>query len=151
MAAASFEEVMTFSKKNQSSTLKEVHLVVYDKDLSSVQAFETELQIRKRSQPQPPALGDTGEKKKRKTRRASTKTSDPDDSLEAVDTFEKVVEELDPFKPEIILGSITVQAESGDITKEVTDAIATVSNSELDVAYGGSVGRAILIAGGPSI
>ena len=151
MAAASFDEVMTFSKKNPSSILKEVHLVVYDKDLSSVQAFETELWSRKRIHFQPPAPIDTTKKKKHRTRGAAAKSSDPDDSLETDDTFEVVVEELDPLRPEIVLGNITVQAETGDITKEVTDAIVTVSNSDLDVAYGGGVGKAILIAGGPSI
>ena len=151
VAAASFEGVMTFSKKNPSSSLKEVHLVVYDKDLSSVQAFQTELQSRKRSLPRSTAPEDSGKKKGRRARGAAAKKLDLDDSPDVGDTFEKVVEELDPLKPEIAIGSITVQAEAGDITQEVTDAIVTVSNNELSVAFGGGVGKAILSAGGPSI
>jgi len=151
VAAATFEEVTAFSKKNPSSILKEVHLVVYDKDLSSVQAFQTELQSRKGSLPQPPVPEDNGKKKGRRSRGAAAKSSDPDDSSNVDDTFKKIPEELDPLKPEITIGDITVQAETGDITQEVTDAIVTVSNNELDVSYGGGVGKAILTAGGPSI
>ena len=71
MAAASFDEVLSFSKKNPSSTLKEVHLVVYDKDLKSVQAFQTELKKRGgvgSTPPQPPVgtADPKGGKKKRR-------------------------------------------------------------------------------------
>ena len=161
VAAASFDEVMTFSKNNPSSVLKEVHLVVYHKDLSSVQAFKAELQNRKRSQPHAPApvsepipssaSAKSGKKKRRRSRGAAAKSSDPEDSADADDTFDKVVEELDPLTPELTIGNVTVQAETGDITKEVTDAIVTLSNNELDVAHGGGVGKAIITAGGRSI
>ena len=148
VAAATFDEVLTFSKSNPRSCVKEVHLVVYDKDLSSVQAFQTELQSRKWNQPQAPK---SGKKKRRRSRGVAAKTSDPYDVPAVDDAFDDVLEDLDPTRPEITVGSITVQAETGDITKEVTDAIGTLSNEELDVAYGGGVGRAILTAGGPSI
>ena len=149
VAAASFDEVVSFSKKNPNSTIKEVHLVVYDKDLSSVQAFQAELQNLKGNKPKSPAPADSVNKKRRKLRGAAAKTSDSDDSFDVID--EKEVEELDPLQPEISIGSITVQAEAGDITKEATDAIVTLSNADLDVAYGGGVGKAILNAGGAGI
>ncbi len=154
VAAASFDEVMKFSKNNTSGTIKEVHLVVYDKDLASVQAFQTELQNRKGSQPGPlpaPPAADCGNKKRRRSRRMTTKRPDPDASVANEDSCEKLAEDLDPLKPEIAIGSLTVQAETGDITKEVTDAIATLSNERLDVALGGGTGKAILIAGGKII
>ena len=153
VAAASFDEVLTFSKNNPSTTLKEVHLVVYGKDLASVQAFQTELQNKKGRQPAPPAVAVAKKesKKRRKARGGTSKRSDPDYSITDDDTFDKIEEELDLLKPEIDIGSVTVQVETGDITKEVTDAIATLSNEDLDVAFGGGTGNAILIAGGQNI
>lgn len=156
VAVASLDEVLAFSKNNPSSTLKEVLLVVYDKDLSSVQAFETEFRSRKGSHSGPPAPppAESG-KETRSTytaRGLATTKSDRDDLIADVDSFDHVEElELDPLKPEITMGNVTVQIETGDITKEVTDAIATMSNDELDVSYGGGVGKAILNAGGTTI
>lgn len=147
VAAASFEEVLAFSKNNPGSSLREIHLVVYDKDTPSVKAFQAELQTRKGSQPGlPPSAAAGSEKKKRgRSPGVTIKSSDPDD----LDAFEIVDEELDHIKPEITMGAITVQVETGDITKEVTDAIAILSNDKL--AVGGGVGTAILNAGGPTI
>ena len=152
VAAASFDEVLAFSKSNPGSTLKEVHLVVYDKDSLSIQAFQAELQTRKGSQPgQTPSTAPAGSGKKKRGRSlgATIKKSDPDDLGASFDAFEIVDEELDNIKPEIKMGIVTVQVEIGDITKEVTDAIAILSNDELTVA--GGVGTAILDAGGPTI
>ncbi|KAL9972371.1 hypothetical protein ACROYT_G018656 [Oculina patagonica] len=154
VAAASFDEVLKFSKNNPSGTLKEVHLVVYDKDLASVQAFQSELQNRKGSQPGPPPpvpAPDRDTKKRRRSRGITATRPEPDESIADEDSFEILAEELDPLKPEIAIGSVVVQAETGDITNEVTDAIATLSNEELDVAFGDGVGQAILKAGGPTI
>jgi len=156
VAVASLDEVLAFSKNNPSSTLKKVLLVVYDKDLSSVQAFETEFRSRKGSHsgPPAPAAAESG-KETRSTytaRGLATTKSDTDDLIADVDSFDHVEElELDPLKPEITMGNVTVQIETGDITKEVTDAIATMSNDQLDVSYGGGVGKAILNAGGTTI
>ena len=149
VAAASFDEVLSFSKKNPRSCVKEVHLVVYDKDLFSVQAFQNELQSRKGGHTK--TTVESGNKKRRRSRGAAAKTSDSDDSPCEDEGLDMVLEELDPLKPEIDIGSVTVQAETGDITKEVTDAIATLSNRELNVAFGDGVGKAILTAGGQSI
>ena len=149
VATASFEEVLKFSKKNLSSTVKEVHLVVYDKDFPTVQAFQTELQSRKRKQPQQAAK--SGKKKRRGLRGGAAKTVDSDGTTSDVDSLDLSVEELDPFRPEIAFGSVTVQAEIGNITKEVTDAIVTLSNTNLNIALNSGVGKAIVSAGGPSI
>ena len=151
VAAASFDEVLAFSKNNPGSTLREVHLVVYDKDTPSVKAFREELQTRKGSQPGMPPSAATGSEKKKRGRAhgVTIKSSDPDDLDASNDAFEMVDEELDHTKPEIAMGAITVQAETGDITKEVTEAIAILSNNQLSV--GGGVGIAILNAGGPTI
>ena len=149
VATASFEEVLKFSKKNLSSTVKEVHLVVYDKDFPTVQAFQTELQSRKRKQPQQAAK--SGKKKRRGLRGGAAKTVDSGGTTSDVDSLDLSVEELDPFTPEIAFGSVTVQAEIGNITKEVTDAIVTLSNTNLNIALNSGVGKAIVSAGGPSI
>ena len=151
VASASLDEVFTFSKTNPSSKVKEVHLVVYDKDLSSVQAFQSELQSLKGSKPQPPAPADSRNKKRRQPRRAATKSFNLDNFPDTDEASETATEELDLLKPEITIGNTTVQAETGDITKEVTDALVILSNPELDVAFGGGVGKAILTAGGKSI
>ena len=150
VAAVSFDEVLAFSKSNPGSTLREVHLVVYGRDSASVKAFQAELQTRKGSQPgltPSTATAGSGRKKRGRSRGVSMKRSDPDDA--GCDTFEMVDEELDNIKPEITMGIVTVQVEVGDITKEVTDAIAILSNDKLVI--GGGVGTAILNAGGPTI
>ena len=137
MATASFDEVLSFSKKNPSSTLKEVHLVVYDKDFQSVQAFQTELQKRSVGPPplQLPAATEApkdGKKKRRGLRGGSHKRSEIDtpDGVDVISDEESML--LDPLQPEITVGNIFVQAETGNITKEETDAIATLSNSKFD-------------------
>ena len=156
MATASFDEVLSFSKKNPSSTLKEVHLVVYDKDFQSVQAFQTELQKRSVGPPllQLPAATEApkdGKKKRRGLRGGSHKRSEIDtpDGVDVISDEESIL--LDPLQPEITVGNIFVQAETGNITKEETDAIATLSNCKLNVAQGSGVGKAILAAGGSTI
>ena len=149
VATASFEEVLAFGKKNPSSTLKEVHLVVYDQDLPTVQAFQTELQSRKWKQPQ--QAPKSGKKKRRGSRIVAAKMADRGGATGDVDSLDVSVEELDSFRPEIALGSVTVQAEVGDITEELTDAIVTLSNRNLNIALNSGVGKAIVSAGGPSI
>ena len=153
VATISFDEVLTFSKNNPNSCVKEVHLVVYDQDLPSVQAFQTELQSRKgiSSHTVTPATAVNGKKKPKKSRGSAAKKSHPDESPSEDDGFYIIPEELDLFKPEIEMGSVTVQVETGDLTKEVTDAIGTLSNTELDVANGGGVGKAIISVGGKEI
>ena len=149
VATACFEEVLAFSKKNLTSTVKEVHLVVYDKDLPTVQAFQTELQSRKRKKPQ--QVPKTGKKKRRGSRGGAATTVHSGGTTSGFHSLDVSVEELDPFRPEIALGSVTVQAEIGDITKEVTDAIVTLSNKNLNIALNSGAGKAIVSAGGPSI
>ena len=153
VATISFDEVLTFSKNNPSSCVKEVHLVVYDQDMPTVQAFQTELQSRKgiASHTVTPATAVNEKKKPKKSRGSAAKKSHPDESPSEDDGFYIIPEELDLFKPEIEMGSVTVQVETGDLTKEVTDAIGTLSNTELDVAYGGGVGKAIISVGGKEI
>ena len=153
VATISFDEVLTFSKNNPNSCVKEVHLVVYDQDLPSVQAFQTELQSRKgiSSHTVTPATAVYGKKKPKKSRGSAAKKSHPDESPSEDDGFYIIPEELDLFKPEIEMGSVTVQVETGDLTKEVTDAIGTLSNTELDVANRGGVGKAIISVGGKEI
>ena len=148
VANISLDEVAAFSQNNPTSAIKEVRFVVYDKDQPTVQAFQAEFQSR---QPQDQPQG----KKRRRAKgvpRAAASAGVP--SVEVEDAIADEVElerTLDPNKPKVLIGSILVQAETGDITQETTDAIVTVSNTELNVAHGGGVGAAILRAGGPSI
>ena len=153
VATISFDEVLTFSKNNPSSCVKEVHFVVYDQDLPLVQAFQTELNSRKGNSfhTVTPATAANGKKKPKTSRGLAARKSHPNKSPGEDDRFYTVREELDLFKPEIEMGSVTIQVETGDLTKEVTDAIGTLSNTELDVAFGGVVGKAIISVGGKEI
>ena len=151
VAAISFDEVLTFSKNNPSSCVKEVHLVVYDQDLPTVQAFQTELQSRKGNSSHTVKLATTvsGKKKAKKTRGSAAKKSHADKTPDEDEDFYIVPEELDLFKPEIEIGRVIVQAETGDLTKEVTDAIGILSRK--DLKCGGGVGKAIISVGGKEI
>ena len=136
VAAISFDEVLTFSKNNRRSCVKEVHLVVYDQDLPTVQVFQTELQSRKGNSSHTVTLATAvSEKKKPKTLRGSAaKKSQTDETPDEVD---------------IKIQSVTVQAETGDLTEEITDAIGILSRRYLD--YRGGVGKAIISVGGEEI
>ena len=91
------------------------------------------------------------EKKPKTSFGSAAKKSQPNEPPGEDDRFYIIPEELDLFKPEIKIGSVTVQVETGDLTKEVTDAIGTLSNTELDVANRGGVGKAIISVGGKEI
>ena len=138
VAAISFDEVLTFSNNNRRSCVKEVHLVVYDQDLPSVQAFQAELQSRKGNSSHTVTLATAVSEKKLKkpktSRGSAAKKSHPDET---------------PDEVEIKIQSITVQAETGDLTEEVTDAIGILSRRYLD--YRAGVGKAIISVGGKEI
>ena len=113
--------------------------MVYDKDHPTVQAYQSEFKKR-----QPP-------KKKRGP-------AGPKPTADTSEVFVDITEEdlsaatqLDPSNPQVLFGSVSLEVRAGDITKESTEAIVNASNRDLDLAVGGGVGAAILLAGGQSI
>lgn len=119
-----FDEVIAYSQKNPSTTMKDVRFVLYDKDTSTVQAFNGDLQQRLKS---------------------TLRTSSP-----GTNTLSPVTERK-PDHLETNVGRLCFQVQPGDITKESTEAIAVISNNSLDLSVGQGAGAAILQRGGDSI
>ncbi|XP_077997139.1 protein mono-ADP-ribosyltransferase PARP14-like [Glandiceps talaboti] len=116
-----YEEAISLSSKNPSSSLNEIRIVVYDKDYATRKAFEEEMQQ---------FIG----------------TSESD-----VGRGPPVYTDFDKAKKEMKIGDICLQVCQGDITTETTDAIVNSTNPQLDMTKGGGVQSAIHRAGGNAI
>lgn len=131
---------------------------MFGKDLPTVQAFQTEFKHRT----QPTTLAETKTGTHRRSRRSiagsATLLSEEEEDVkeEATNIVTplpaiKTGRRLEDSQCELKIGELTVQVQTGDITSERVDAIATVSNVNLDLAQGGGVGAAILRTGGAAI
>ncbi|XP_068692521.1 protein mono-ADP-ribosyltransferase PARP14-like isoform X2 [Montipora foliosa] len=126
-----FDEVLSFSRKNPQTSIKEVRFVLYDQDPPTVQAFDLELQ-------------------KRMQGNAPSPVKRPQSSFTTKPAFSTMKERKQDHL-ETSVGSLCFKAHPGDITKETTEAIVVISNAELDISKGGGAGAAILKKGGLSI
>ncbi|XP_068724841.1 protein mono-ADP-ribosyltransferase PARP14-like [Montipora capricornis] len=127
-----FDEVLSFSQKNPQTSIKEIGFVLYDQDVSTVQAFDTELQ-------------------KRMQGKAPSPVRRPQSSFTTKKPAFSTMKERKQDYLETNVGSLCFKAHPGDITKETTDAIVVISNKDLDIGRGGGAGAAILKEGGQSI
>ena len=142
-----FDEVTSHNKKNPSTTLKQVRFLLYDKDYSTIQAFEEELKRRNMENAPIPV------KKAAhpiEIQSANNLSSAVYASSSPNMTFSPLRERR-PDHLETNVGALCFQAQPGDITDERTDAIAIITNRDLDVKRGGGAGAAILRKGGDSI
>ncbi|XP_022787787.1 poly [ADP-ribose] polymerase 14-like [Stylophora pistillata] len=130
-----FDEVVSFSKRNPNTKLKDIRFVLYDKDTPTVQAFDVELENR---------LKNAGRKSK------ASQVSVTNTSATASLSFSPVTER-NPDHLETTIGLLSFQVQHGDITKDSTDAIAVINNPSLDLSVGHGAGAAILNRGGLSI
>ena len=130
-----FDQAIAFSKKHPRTSLKDIRFIPFDKDLPTVAAFTGELSRRQSGEiGQVPSTGST-------TGGRSIPSS----------VFSNVMER-NPDHLQMEVGpQLSFQVQAGDITKEMTDAIVVVSNSELDLRRGGGAGAAILRRGGAAI
>ena len=126
-----FDEVLSFSRKNPQTSIKEVRFVLHDQDPPTVQAFDMELQ-------------------KRMQGKAPSPVKRPQSSFTTKPAFSTMKERKQDHL-EINVGSLCFKAHPGDITEETTDAIVVISNEDLDIGRGGGAGAAILKKGGQSI
>lgn len=137
-----FNEVITYSQKNPATKVKDIRFVLYDKDTQTVQAFDDEFKKRFK---QTPRSGLSGSSSNSKSPNATAPSSPPGTAV-----FSPVIERK-PDHLEINVGSICFKVQPGDITTESTEAIAVVTNSQLDLSVGRGAGAAILKLGGDSI
>ena len=133
VAKVFFDRVISFSKKHPNTTLKDIRFVPFDQDIPTVKAFKDELSKR--------------------TSNATT-TARPafrqQSSVPSATAFSAVTERSSDHL-QLDVDGLCFQVQTGDITKETTDAIVVVTNPELDLALGGGAGAAILNSGGASI
>ena len=135
-----FDEVMSFSQKNPTTSVTDVRFVLHDKDTQTIQSFQAAELARKTSSPRVTGNGTDPHQ------RRSGKNS----ALPETPTTFSTVKERKPNHLETTVGSLCFQVQPGDITKETTDAIAVVTDSQLDLSTSGT-GAAILRSGGGSI
>lgn len=135
-----FDEVTSYGQNNTNTNLKDVRFVLYDKDVQTIQAFQAAEVSRQGSGP---SL--TKKHVPLKSKRSSKTVSSSHDSM----TF-STVRERSSNQLETTVGDLCFQVQSGDITQETTEAIAVVSNCDLDISASGT-GAAILSSGGNSI
>jgi len=139
VASIYFNEVMSYSQRHPQASVKDVRFVLYDKDVPTIQAFQAAELTKQNS-------GSNVAKKATDSRR---KRSGENTSSNGSSTFSPVKERT-PNHLETTVGSLCFQVKPGDITKETTEAIAFISNSQLDISASGT-GAAILRSGGDAI
>ena len=135
-----FDEVMSFSQKNPTTSVRDVRFVLHDKDTQTIQSFQAAELARKSSASSFTRKSTDPHQRKGLKNGASSKTP----------TTFSTAKERKPNHLETSVGSLRFRVQLGDITKETTDAIAVVSNSQLDLSKSGT-GAAILRSGGGSI
>lgn len=133
-----FDEVVSYDQKNPKTSLRDVRFVLFHKDAPTIQAFKTAELTRQAIGPSSAEASAAS-----KPRKGREVTSLPASSLTFSPMNERRPDQLD-------VGPLCFQVQAGDITKETTEAIAVISNCDLDTAASGT-GAAILRAGGDSI
>lgn len=131
-----FDEVVSFSKRNPTTKLKDIRFVLYDKDTPTVQAFDVELKNRLKN------AGSMG---------IASQVNVMSTSATGNASLFSPVTERSPDHLETTIGSLSFQVQHGDITNDSTQAIAVINNPSLDLSVGYGAGVAILKKGGSSI
>ncbi|XP_023192012.1 poly [ADP-ribose] polymerase 14-like isoform X1 [Xiphophorus maculatus] len=130
VATLMLDKFLEFSSQRQSKNLKKIAVVLYPGDAETIQIFTDEF---KKRFPSAPGL--------------STTVPAPADSSQSTSKFSKVVSSSG--KHETKLGNVTIQVETGDITKETTDVIVNSSDNSFTLTSG--VSKAILDAAGVAV
>ncbi|XP_032422915.1 protein mono-ADP-ribosyltransferase PARP14-like isoform X3 [Xiphophorus hellerii] len=130
VATLMLDKLLEFSSQRQSKNLKKIAVVLYPGDAETIQIFTDEFKKRF-----PSATG------------LSTTVPAPADSSQSTSKFSKVVSSSG--KHETKLGNVTIQVETGDITKEATDVIVNSSDDSFTLTSG--VSKAILDAAGVAV
>ncbi|XP_041369508.1 protein mono-ADP-ribosyltransferase PARP14-like [Gigantopelta aegis] len=136
VAKCMHDSINEFGNQNRNSSLRDVKIVVYDKDHATVKAFESEL-----SKSSGPSSG----KIDRKSRKFDGTSMDTEDSRQNEAGWHQVSQSdlSEGFK----IGSVSLSVKQGDITKEKVDCIVNSTNDRLDFSQGG-VSQAIARACG---
>ncbi|XP_073330301.1 poly(ADP-ribose) polymerase family member 14-related sequence 1 isoform X2 [Pagrus major] len=126
VASLMLDEILAFSSKSQPKLLKEIVIILYPGDPKTIQVFSDEFQKKF-----PNASG------------VPVPTSSP----QSKGVFSKVVSSSGMYETK--MGSVVIQAVTGDITKETTDVIVNSSNESFSLKSG--VSKAILEAAGSAV
>lgn len=135
-----FDEVISYNRTHPNSSLKDVRFVLHDTNV--FMAFKTVEQIK---QPWGPSSAENVAGAVVSSSPNEVKGASSDSSL----TFLPLTE-VSPDHLEATAGTLSFQVEPGSITDETTDAIAVLSNNQLDISSS-EAGAAILSKGGPSL
>ena len=134
-----FDEVMSYNQKHPNTSLNDVRFVLHD--TPTYQAFQAAERTKQNSGTTSAGKGAAVLGNRRHENGAS--------SVNGFSTFSPMTER-NPDYLETNVGPLCFQVQPGSITDETTDAIAVISNSELNVSASGA-GDAILQIGGDSI
>ncbi|XP_068102386.1 protein mono-ADP-ribosyltransferase PARP14-like [Hyperolius riggenbachi] len=123
-----FDEIFEFSRGNKVQNLQEIHLVLHPRDLDTIKAFSDELA--------------------NCTEGSSSTASRSPPAVPGPSSFGTVTNPSLGFY-EMMIGTLTFQVKTGDITKELANAIVNSSNDDFTLRSG--VSKAILEAAGPNV
>ncbi len=154
-ARCMYEAAFEFSSQHPNGALKDVHFVVYDKDITTIKGFEVEIQ---RLDPSSPGSiggatggaiagaigGGTGNKNKKKQLKKQKKREVVTD----LESYKEVREDSSGIL-QTNIGSVCLQVQQGDLVRETTHAIVNSVGQGLDLQ--GPVSAAILKVGGESV
>ncbi|XP_013401660.1 poly [ADP-ribose] polymerase 14 isoform X2 [Lingula anatina] len=148
VARVMYEEIAKFSTSKPETTLREVRLVVYDKDHATLAAFKDEIRQLKRGRGRKPRRRGKESNEDISSERSGHSTSRR--KANGGSTFRSMASGGGRLQQAAMVGYITLQIQQGDITEEHTDAIVNCTNDELDLSRG-AVSNAIVKKGGRSI
>ncbi|XP_038071270.1 protein mono-ADP-ribosyltransferase PARP14-like isoform X2 [Patiria miniata] len=142
-ARVMYESVLEFSSQHPNGVLKDIRFVVYDKDVKTIQCFESEIQRLLNPASPGGATGFTPSGHGRKLKKPGS-SSGPTDR-QAYSAIQRDATGMLQTK----IGSVCLQVGQGDLVKETTDGIVNSVGARLDL--NGPVSQAILAKGGKNI
>ncbi|KAK9410545.1 polyADP-ribose polymerase PARP14 [Crotalus adamanteus] len=128
-----FDEVFKFSQAENPKSLKEVHFVLHASDTTTVQAFMEELNSRL-------SVSQTS---------SSMPKASSENFQQENQAFSEQSSTLKYGNLKTQIGSLELQLEQGDITKQMTDAIVNITNQTFNLQTG--VSKAIMESAGPEV
>ncbi|XP_013403474.1 poly [ADP-ribose] polymerase 14 [Lingula anatina] len=148
VAGALFDEVKEFGIRNPNTKIKDVRLVVFERDVQTVHDFEAEMQRLKDG-------GKTREPNVSKSyffgwfSKSPSRKDEEGDSSKPASIFSNFSQNSRGYC-QMKVGKIKVQVQQGDLTKEDVDVVVNSTNDKLNLDAGG-VSKAIKRAGGKEV
>ncbi|KAK3598393.1 hypothetical protein CHS0354_019796 [Potamilus streckersoni] len=139
VAKEMFHLISTYSRDNPSSSVTDVRFVVYQRDLPTIEAFESEQQM----------WSSNRTRAGTQMRRHNLPQKTSENSTDSIPATAEAKDTDDPsrFADIFTFGKIDVKIYQGDITQDDADCIVNISNVALDLLQN-AVSKALMKKGG---